>query len=39
VNGDMVFYAKSGTAIQYAIAVSGTFGSGRYSAHLRLEAL
>jgi Tol biopolymer transport system component len=39
VNGSMVLYAKSGTAIQYAIAVSGTFGSGRYSAHLRLEAL
>lgn len=39
VNGDIVFYAKSGVAIQYAIAVSGTFGSGRYSAHLKLEAL
>jgi phage gp45-like len=39
INGDMVFYAKSGTAIQYAIAVSGTFGAGQYSAHLRLEAL
>ncbi len=39
VNGSMIFYAKSGVAIQYAIAVSGTFGAGRYMAHLILEAL
>ena len=39
VNGSMIFYAKSGVAIQYAIAVSGTFGSGRYMAHIILEAL
>ncbi len=39
VNGSMIIYAKAGVAIQYAIAVSGTFGSGRFSAHLKLEAL
>lgn len=39
VNGSMTFYAKTGVAIQYAIAVSGTFGSGRYTAHITLEAL
>ncbi len=39
VNGSMVIYAKTGVAIQYAIAVSGTFGSGRYIAHLTCEQL
>jgi hypothetical protein len=37
VTGEMVVNAKSGVAIQYAIAVSGTFGSGRYTAHLTCE--
>ena len=39
VNGSMVIYAKAGVAIQYAIAVSGTFGAGRYMAHLFCEQL
>jgi hypothetical protein len=39
VNGSMVLYARSIVAIQYAIAVSGTFGAGVYSAHLKCEAL
>jgi len=39
VNGSMVIYAKTGVAIQYAIAVSGTFGAGRYIAHIACEQL
>ncbi len=39
VYGSMVMYAKASVAIQYAIAVSGTFGSGRYQAFLTCEAL
>lgn len=39
VNGNMDVYALAGVPIQYAIAASGTFGAGVYSAHLRLEAL
>lgn len=39
VNGTIDIYALTGVAIQYAIAVSGTFGAGVYSAHLRLEEL
>lgn len=39
VNGSMVIYAKASVAIQYAIAVSGTFGAGRYQAFLTCEAL
>lgn len=39
VNGSMVIYAKASVAIQYAIAVSGTFGAGRYQAYLTCEAL
>lgn len=39
VSGTLVIYAKTGVAIQYAIAVSGTFGSGRYTAHLACEVL
>ncbi len=39
VNGSMVMNAKSGVAIQYAIAVSGTFGSGRYQAHIVCERI
>lgn len=39
VNGSMVVNAKSGVAIQYAIAVSGTFGAGRYTAHLVCERI
>lgn len=37
VTGTMIVNAKSGVAIQYAIAVSGTFASGRYTAHLTCE--
>ncbi len=39
VYGSIVMNAKSGVAIQYAIAVSGTFGSGRYTAHLTCERI
>jgi len=39
VNGSMVIYAKSGVNITYAIAVSGTFGAGRYQAFITCEAL
>jgi hypothetical protein len=39
VHGSMTFNAKTGVAIQYAIAVSGTFGAGRYVAHFILEQL
>lgn len=39
VNGSMVIYAKTGVAIQYAVAASGTFGTGVYSVHLKCEAL
>lgn len=37
VTGTMIVNAKSGVAITYAIAVSGTFGAGRYTAHLTCE--
>jgi len=39
VYGSIVMNAKSGVAIQYAIAVSGTFGAGRYTAHLTCERI
>lgn len=39
VNGSMVIFAKSAVAIQYAIAQSGTIGSGQWSAHIRCEAM
>jgi hypothetical protein len=39
VTGSIAIYAKTGVAIQYAIAVSGTFGSGRYQAHIICESL
>ena len=39
VYGSMVIYALASVAIQYAVAVSGTFGSGRYSVHLKCEAM
>ncbi|MES2287366.1 MAG: hypothetical protein V4547_16860 [Bacteroidota bacterium] len=39
VNGSMVMNAKSGTAITYAIAVSGTYAAGRYTCHFTLERL
>lgn len=39
VNGSMIINAKTGVAITYAIAVSGTFGAGRYVAHITLEQL
>ena len=39
VNGSMVIFAKTGVAISYAIAQSGTIGSGQWSAHIRCEAM
>ncbi len=39
VHGSIVVYAKTAVALQYAISVSGTFGAGAYTAHLRAEAL
>ncbi len=39
VNGSLVIYAKTGVAINYAIAESGTIGAGRWAAHLRCEAM
>lgn len=37
--GDIVIFAKTGVAIQYAIAQTGTIGSGQWSAHIKCEAL
>lgn len=39
VNGTLVIFAKAAVAIQYAIAQSGTIGSGQWSAHIRCEAM
>jgi hypothetical protein len=39
VNGVCDIFAKTGVAITYAIAQSGTIGSGQWSAHIRCEAL
>jgi len=39
VNGSCQIFAKSGVAISYAIAQSGTIGSGQWTAHIRVEAL
>ena len=39
VNGSIVMFAKAAVAVQYAIAQSGTIGSGKWSAHLRAEAM
>lgn len=39
VNGSMVIFAKSGVAINYAIAQSGTIGAGQWSAHIRCQSL
>jgi hypothetical protein len=39
VNGSCQIFAKSGVAISYAIAQSGTIGSGQWSAHIRVESL
>lgn len=39
LTGSLIIYAKTGVAIQYAIALTGTVGSGAYEAHLKLEAL
>lgn len=39
LNGSMTCYALGGVAISYAIAVSGTYGTGLYAAHVRVEAL
>lgn len=37
VNGSMVIFAKTAIAVNYAIAQSGTIGSGQWSAHIRAE--
>jgi len=39
VNGSLVVFAKAAAAISYAIAQSGTIGSGQWSAHIRCEAM
>lgn len=37
VNGSIVIFAKAAVAVSYAIAQSGTIGSGQWSAHIRAE--
>ncbi len=39
ISGHLRIYALTGVAVQFAIAVSGTFGAGLYTAHLRATAL
>lgn len=39
LSGSMVIYAKTGVPIQYAVAIGSALGSGKYSLHLKLEAL
>jgi hypothetical protein len=39
LNGEIIIYAKTGVAIQYAIALTGTVGTATFSAHLKCEAL
>lgn len=37
--GRLEFFAKTGVAITYAVALTGTVGAGQFAARLRLEAL
>ncbi len=39
IDGNMVVWAKSGSAISIAIAESGTIGTGRWAGHVKVEAL
>lgn len=39
VCGRLEIFAKAAVAVQYAIAQSGTIGSGQWSAHIRYETL
>ena len=39
INGVMIIFAKASVNINYAVAVSGTFGIAQYSIHLKCEAL
>lgn len=39
LTGSLVVYAKTGVAIQYAVALTGTVGAAQYEVHLKCEAL
>lgn len=39
LTGTLAIWAKTGVAITYAIALTGTVGAGQYEAHLRLESM
>ena len=39
IDGNMVINAKAGSAVNYAIAESGTIAAGRWAAHIKVEAL
>ena len=39
LSGDAIIYALTGVAIQYAVALTGTVGTGAYEVHLKCEAM
>lgn len=39
IDGNMVINAKAGSVVNYAIAQSGTAGTGRWAAHIKVERL
>lgn len=39
LNGEMVIWAKTGVAINYAVALTGTVGTAAYEVHLKCEAM
>ena len=39
INGVIIIFAKVGVDINYAVAISGTFGIAQYAIHLKCEAL
>lgn len=39
LTGSLIIYAKTGVAIQYAVALTGTVGAAQYEVHLKCEAL